>query len=188
LSLQIASLIAWGVLLAAAAVLEGVFASALPPGRRSSAAIVMDRAMMAASGLAIFETFIAQFFSELRATLPWMVVGAALAIVGLTLRTIAMRTLGRRFVLTPMAQPGTGLVTKGVYSVVRHPGYAGLYLYFLGLGFLLSPFAAVLAEIPILVLGQLRIIGEEKILAREFGGEFDGYKTAVHWRVVPWLW
>jgi protein-S-isoprenylcysteine O-methyltransferase Ste14 len=145
--------------------------------------------MMVASAFCVVEPFFAQFFAQLRANLAWFVVGTALAVVGLLIRVWAMRALGGRYVLTPVAQPGKGtLVTRGPYRYVRHPGYLGLYLYFLGLGLMLSPLVGLVGEVPLVALGALRILGEERVLTKEFGVSYANYKVTSRWRVIPWLY
>ena len=77
------------------------------------------------------------------------------------------------------------LVTSGMYSKVRHPGYLGLVLIYFG--FALG-FAVVWMLIPAIiftVLTYLTAIKEEKFLKERFGKEYVDYARQVPWRFIP---
>jgi protein-S-isoprenylcysteine O-methyltransferase Ste14 len=77
------------------------------------------------------------------------------------------------------------LVTSGVYSKVRHPGYLGLVLIYFG--FALG-FAVVWMLIPAViftVLTYLTARKEEKFLKDQFGKEYEEYARQVPWRFIP---
>jgi len=63
---------------------------------------------------------------------PFRPVLAAFALVGLIvgqgLRLAAIRTLGDRWTVRVMTLPATPRVTRGLYSWLRHPNYAGVVL------------------------------------------------------------
>ncbi len=99
--------------------------------------------------------------------------GAALALFGFALLTVARLQLGNSFSLTPQARQ---LVTTGIYSRIRNPiyvfstiGLAGLAMYF---------------ERPILLLGLLILVplqiprarAERKVLLEKFGDEYSRYE------------
>jgi protein-S-isoprenylcysteine O-methyltransferase Ste14 len=79
------------------------------------------------------------------------------------------------------------VVDTGIYSVVRHPMYAGNPLVNVGLGLWLGSYAAVLvAAIPLGLL-MVRIGLEERFLRRELPG-YREYVTRVPYRLLPGLW
>jgi protein-S-isoprenylcysteine O-methyltransferase Ste14 len=79
------------------------------------------------------------------------------------------------------------VVDTGIYSIVRHPMYAGLALVLIGLGLWLESWAAVLfALIPISIL-VVRIHWEERFLIRELQG-YDAYTIKVPRRLIPGIW
>jgi protein-S-isoprenylcysteine O-methyltransferase Ste14 len=108
--------------------------------------------------------------------LPWTrlrLAGLALAIFGFTMLTIARFQLGNAFSITPQANM---LVTRGIYTGIRHPvyvfsaiGITGLFLY-LDLPKLL---VLLLAIIPMQVVRARR---EEQVLEARFGEEYRTYK------------
>jgi protein-S-isoprenylcysteine O-methyltransferase Ste14 len=58
--------------------------------------------------------------------------GVVLFAAGGALRIWPVFVLGRRFSGLVAIQPGHTLVTTGLYGVVRHPGYLGLFVNSLG--------------------------------------------------------
>ncbi|MGO9568180.1 MAG: methyltransferase family protein [Desulfomonilaceae bacterium] len=79
------------------------------------------------------------------------------------------------------------VVDTGVYSIVRHPMYAGAVLLVVGMPLWLESYAtALLASIVIGILA-LRILVEEQFLRRELKG-YDAYTKRVRYRLIPFLW
>jgi protein-S-isoprenylcysteine O-methyltransferase Ste14 len=79
------------------------------------------------------------------------------------------------------------VVSTGVYGFVRHPMYLGAVCMFLGMPLLLGSTAGVLLGILLTVLVMVRIVGEEKLLARELEG-YDDYRRRVRTRLLPYIW
>lgn len=79
------------------------------------------------------------------------------------------------------------VIDSGVYSVVRHPMYAGTIPLLVGMALWLESYAAaVLAIIPVSTL-VLRIRIEEEFLRRELKG-YEEYMKRVRYRLIPFLW
>ena len=78
-------------------------------------------------------------------------------------------------------------IDSGLYSLVRHPMYAGAIMLFVGMPLWLESYAAtILASIPAGLL-VLRIHIEERFLRRELPG-YDLYARRVRYRLIPRLW
>ena len=89
-------------------------------------------------------------------------------------------TLGRSFGLMPANR---GIVCRGIYTVVRHPIYAG-YLVTHAAFLVAHPTAWNLALLVASDLALLvRAVYEERTLARD--PEYADYMTRVRWRVLP---
>jgi len=79
------------------------------------------------------------------------------------------------------------VIDTGVYSVVRHPMYAGAVPLLVGTPLWLESYAAaVLALVPIGILA-LRIQVEERFLRRELQG-YAAYTERVRYKLIPFLW
>ncbi len=79
------------------------------------------------------------------------------------------------------------VVSTGPYSLVRHPMYSVGILFMVGIALGLgSGWALVLLLIamPMLII---RILGEEKVLAKDLPG-YTEYEQKVHYRLVPYVW
>ncbi len=71
------------------------------------------------------------------------------------------------------------IVTKGVYSIVRHPQYLGGLLAQVGISFLLSAWYSLLSTPLMAVTIYLISWKEEEELIKEFGNEYEDYKKKV---------
>jgi protein-S-isoprenylcysteine O-methyltransferase Ste14 len=79
------------------------------------------------------------------------------------------------------------VVDRGLYSIVRHPMYAGAVLFLIGMPLWLESYAAaILAVIPIATLA-VRILIEEQFLKRKLTG-YEAYTGRVRYRLIPFLW
>ncbi len=70
------------------------------------------------------------------------------------------------------------LITNGPYAVVRHPMYLAVIIAFLGGLLLFRTWTMLIFGLSMLGLGR-RAQLEERILAAEFGEEWEVYKQAV---------
>jgi protein-S-isoprenylcysteine O-methyltransferase Ste14 len=105
---------------------------------------------------------------------------ALLGGVGLSVVVIGKISLGRSFGLIPANR---GIVSTGLYRVVRHPIY---------LGYLITHLAFVAANLGpwnllVLIVSDIalmaRAVCEEETLAQD--PEYRAYQARVRWRVVP---
>ncbi len=106
----------------------------------------------------------------------------ALSVIGLAVVITGKMTLGRSFGLIPANR---GIVSTGLYRLVRHPIY---------LGYLLTHFAFLAANPSLWNIGILlaadaallaRAVCEEKTLAAD--PMYQAYRESVRWRVCPGL-
>lgn len=95
------------------------------------------------------------------------------------------------------------LITKGVYSVVRHPQYLGIIILTFGYSFMViqvtaSPYPIEIVQ-QVLFIWLIQVFGyialafyEERCLSKEYGTEYEQYKNKVpfifpvsHTRRIP---
>jgi protein-S-isoprenylcysteine O-methyltransferase Ste14 len=113
--------------------------------------------------------------------------GVALFAAGGALRIWPVFVLGRRFSGLVAIQPGHTLVTSGVYGVIRHPSYLGLFVNSLGWGLAFRSLVGVLLAALTNPLLLARIRAEEALLRAQFGAEYDAYRARTS-RLIPGLY
>jgi protein-S-isoprenylcysteine O-methyltransferase Ste14 len=114
----------------------------------------------------------------------WRYLGLLLCCSGVSVRLLALNTLGEYFSAYVTLQPNHRLVRHGIYASIRHPLYLSLLLAPTGVALV---FASSLA-LPILALAAIfvldRIRKEEKLLAAHFGLVFEDYRRCT-WKLIP---
>ena len=118
-------------------------------------------------------------------TVRWL--GVVVYTLGGVLRLWPVFVLGRRFSGLVAIQPGHALVTTGIFGVIRNPSYLGLLTGAIGwaLAFrsVLGLVLALLNLVPL--VGRIR--AEERLLADQFGAEYEAYRRHT-WRLIPGLY
>jgi protein-S-isoprenylcysteine O-methyltransferase Ste14 len=136
--------------------------------------------VFAVAGFARFADF------GFRPFLAW--IGAALFAVALWLFWSAHRALGQNFSSSLVVRQSHTLVTHGVYAHVRHPMYAGFWLWAAAQALLLQNWLIALcgfAGFGILFFG--RIGQEERLMLETFGEQYDAFARRTK-RLVPWIY
>ena len=114
-------------------------------------------------------------------------VGVVLMAAGVVLRVVAMRTLGKFFTRTLRMREEQHVVSTGIYRRVRHPGYLGEIVLWIGSGLATSNvIPLVLISGAILTAYLRRIAAEERMMAAQLGEEYLAY-TARSWKLVPFV-
>ncbi|HTP57332.1 MAG TPA: isoprenylcysteine carboxylmethyltransferase family protein [Spirochaetia bacterium] len=114
--------------------------------------------------------------------------GILLMLCGLAIRAIAARTLGRYYSRTLRVKDDHRVVSEGIYRLVRHPGYLGVILMFLGAALAVANFIA-LALIALLIISAYmkRMAVEERMLMSTLGTEYAQYVGRTR-RLIPFLY
>ncbi|MCL4395550.1 MAG: isoprenylcysteine carboxylmethyltransferase family protein [Chloroflexi bacterium] len=114
--------------------------------------------------------------------------GVAIMVAGLALRFWANRTLGEFYTRTLVTTAGQRVVQAGPYRVVRHPGYLGSLLFWLGAGVAaMNWIAALLVVVLMFGVYVYRIQSEEVMLKSALGQEYLNY-SARTWRLIPLIY
>jgi protein-S-isoprenylcysteine O-methyltransferase len=146
-----------------------------------------------AHSLAFLETIIVSVFFPNRNWSPfgipqslYVIIGIILIIAGQSVRTIAMYQAGASFnhqVQQRRAATHT-LVTRGVYSFVRHPSYFGFFWWGLGTQLVLGNVVCFCAYAAVLwTFFRDRIEHEEDKLVDFFGEDYQRYRKRVPTRI-----
>ncbi|MGA8057155.1 MAG: isoprenylcysteine carboxylmethyltransferase family protein [Candidatus Binataceae bacterium] len=118
-------------------------------------------------------------------TIRWL--GVVLFTAGGLLRLWPVFVLGNRFSGLVAIQPGHTLVTSGVYGVIRHPSYLGLFVNSLGWGLAFRSGVGVLLTVLTMLPLLARIRAEERLLRSQFGDEYDAYCARTS-RLIPGIY
>lgn len=76
------------------------------------------------------------------------------------------------------------VISTGPYALVRHPQYAGAFLYLLGMPLALGSYWGLLVLVPMMAAVIWRLFDEEKLLASELPG-YAEYRGKVRSRLIP---
>ena len=108
--------------------------------------------------------------------LPFFITGAWFGIKGVILTSLRVAETHR----------AERIITKEVYSIVRHPQYFGGILAHIGVSFLLSGIYSLLVTPLVIALIFTISWKEENELTKEFGQEYADYKKKVP-MLIPYL-
>ena len=111
--------------------------------------------------------------------------GAILSIFGLYIRINSILTLKKQFTYTVTKIENHLLVETGWYRYIRHPGYLGQLLIFLGIATALSNWLSIVTMmIPVTVGFLYRINVEEKFMREQMGQKYLDYQKRTK-RLIP---
>ena len=83
--------------------------------------------------------------------------------------------------------PDQQVITSGPYAIVRHPMYLGSLVMLFGIPLSLGSLWALLTMIFMAAVIILRLLDEERFLAKNLTG-YGAYVRRVHYRLVPFIW
>lgn len=107
---------------------------------------------------------------------PWTVwFGGGLGCLGLLGGLMCMRSLGDAFRLGAVAQRPDKLVTTGVYAWSRNPFFCALFVWYVGMFFLLPCAGMGLVCLVFFLLVHMQTLQEEQILRHSCGAAYTDY-------------
>ncbi len=114
---------------------------------------------------------------------PIEVLGEVLVVAGLLFiaRVFRANSYTTATIEVAEAQP---LITTGPYAIVRHPMYAGAFVFLIGTVLALGSWWGFVPLVPMVLVIAWRAIEEERVLARDLPG-YAAYLTRVRSRIVP---
>ncbi|MCX6302782.1 MAG: isoprenylcysteine carboxylmethyltransferase family protein [Bacteroidia bacterium] len=118
----------------------------------------------------------------------FFVIGSILEIIGLIIRVTSILTLKQQFTYSVTKIENHELIETGLYKNIRHPGYLGQLIIFLGISTSLSNWLAVLLMmIPVLSGYLIRMNVEEKFMIEQIGQKYIDYQKRTK-RLIPMLY
>ena len=162
---------------------------------RRSGGKVRDRGSMLILWVAIVGSITAAEFVRKMTSFPIFpgfhelrLVAVLLMVAGLAIRWTAFISLGKAFSANVAIRDTQALNRSGLYSLVRHPSYAGLLLIFLAVALAEKNWfsAAIVLIFPTAAL-LYRIHVEEVALHEAFGAQYVEYSKATK-RLIPGIY
>jgi protein-S-isoprenylcysteine O-methyltransferase Ste14 len=105
-------------------------------------------------------------------------VGIAMIAIGVVTLFAGFRGLGKSLTANPVPNEDGVLVTKGIYSIIRHPIYLGLMIITLGLVVSSGVWAQIIVWAALAMLLTYKMRWEEVLLSAKYKGYAD-YMTKV---------
>jgi protein-S-isoprenylcysteine O-methyltransferase Ste14 len=150
------------------------------------------RTIGVAFGAALLSLLVTPFLNRRRigylGEKKWAWGGIAGMVIGLGLRIWALRVLGSFFTRTLRTEAEQHLIGEGPYRLIRHPGYLGDLLLWIGAGIASSNWITIIStSLPMMGAYWYRIRVEEEMLETVFPQEYQGYARHT-WRLIPFIY
>lgn len=114
-------------------------------------------------------------------------IGVALIASGLIIRIHSILTLKQYFTYSVAKVDDHQLVETGLYKVIRHPGYLGQLMIFIGISISLSNWLSILAMMLPIAFGYgYRIKVEERFMLERLGKTYLDYQRRTK-RIIPMI-
>ena len=164
-------------------------ASAFTKSEYDKGSTVMNGIIFLALSLIIILSPVFNYYNigTIRINILLNVVGLIIGVIGIIVRVIALKTLGKYFTKTLKKIKGHELVKKGIYKYIRHPGYSGNIILWIGLSVSVGNIISIISITLLLIIAYTyRIKMEEEMLIKIFGDKYIEYKKETK-RVIPFI-
>ncbi|MFV0417442.1 MAG: methyltransferase family protein [Dysgonomonas sp.] len=82
---------------------------------------------------------------------------------------------------------GQTVVSTGMYSVVRHPGYSSILVWALSIPLLTGAVCTIIPSVTIIIIIAIRTYLEDNMLKKELEGYIE-YSQKTKYRLIPYVW
>ena len=115
-------------------------------------------------------------------------VGFVLVVIGLIIRITSILTLKQYFTYSVAKVEDQPLIETGLYKIIRHPGYLGQLLIFIGISISVSNWLSILLMMIPVTIGYLyRIKVEESFMIGQMGENYLNYQKRTK-RIIPMIY
>lgn len=115
-------------------------------------------------------------------------IGAMMVVFGIIIRIQAILTLKQHFTYTVTQIENHELVETGLYKIIRHPGYLGQLIIFIGTSVACSNWLSIAFMTIAVVIGYVyRISVEERFMIAQMGQKYVSYQKRTK-RLIPMLY
>lgn len=115
------------------------------------------------------------------------VTGVCLFLIGVCLRVVAIRTLGKYFLTDLETLQDHRLIKQGIYKHIRHPAYLGTFLFCVGITMIFSSLYGFLIMLGLFLVYLYRTKLEENMLIEKFGDEYLKYMKDTK-KMIPYVY
>ena len=115
-------------------------------------------------------------------------IGMALVVIGFVIRIHSILTLNQYFTYSVAKVENHKIIETGLYKFIRHPGYLGQLIIFIGISISISNWLSILAMMIPIILGYLyRIKVEERFMLEQLGEAYLNYQERTK-RLIPMIY
>lgn len=114
--------------------------------------------------------------------------GPVIFALGVLVMGLAMKEMSGSFTAYPVPVPkekGGDLIRSGIFSIIRHPVYAGNLCCFIGFSVITESSMRLLLTAFYYVYMEMKSQQEEEEMLKLFGEQYDGYKQQVQGKFIP---
>ncbi len=116
------------------------------------------------------------------------VVGMAVFVIGFIIRIHSLLTLKQFFTYSVARVENHKIIETGLYKFIRHPGYLGQLIIFIGISILISNWLSILFMMIPITLGYLnRMKVEERFMLEQLGEDYLNYRARTK-RLIPMVY
>jgi len=118
----------------------------------------------------------------------FFVVGMALFVIGFIIRIHSLLTLKQYFTYSVAKVENHKIIETGLYKFIRHPGYLGQLIIFIGISTSISNWLSILVMMIPITLGYIyRIKVEERFMIEQMGEKYLNYQKRTK-RLIPMIY
>jgi protein-S-isoprenylcysteine O-methyltransferase Ste14 len=115
-------------------------------------------------------------------------IGMALFVIGFISRIHSLLTLKQYFTYSVAKVENHKIIETGLYKFIRHPGYLGQLIIFIGISTSISNWLSILVMMIPITLGYLyRIKVEERFMLEQLGEDYLNYQKRTK-RLIPMIY
>jgi len=115
-------------------------------------------------------------------------IGMALVVIGFAIRIHSILTLNQYFTYSVAKVENHKIFETGLYKFIRHPGYLGQLIIFIGISTSISNWLSILVMMIPITLGYLyRIKVEERFMLEQLGEDYLNYQERTK-RLIPMIY
>lgn len=115
-------------------------------------------------------------------------IGMALVVIGLMIRIHSILTLKQYFTYSVAKVENHKIIETGLFKFLRHPGYLGQLIVFIGISISISNWLSILAMMLPVVFGYAyRITVEERFMVEQFGNIYLDYQKRTK-KIIPFVY